>query len=169
VTAQSEGENRGAIFTVLLPLIEQTDSITFPEPMLSCIDSEKPLSNLQILMVDDENDTREFQAFVLEQSGARLITVASGLEALQVLDQCVPDILVSDIGMPGMDGYELIQQIRSRTPDRGGRISAIALTAYAGELNQRKAIESGFQAHLSKPVEPEQLIGAIVSLVGSLP
>ena len=179
VWADSEGENRGATFTVQLPL-NLPAQLDEPDPPRDGMTTEAALSNLQILLVDDEPDTREFQAFVLEQSGATVTAVASGLEALQALDRFMPDLLVSDIGMADMDGYMLMQQIRSREalrsnsrpPDRGtipafseAVLPAIALTAYAGELNQRKAIASGFQAHLTKPVEPEKLVRAIVSLV----
>jgi CheY-like chemotaxis protein len=91
--------------------------------------------------------------------------VASGLEALEVFDRSLPDLLVSDVGMAHMDGYALVQQVRSRPPDRGGTIPAIALTAYAGEFDRRRAIESGFHAHLPKPVEPEKLVTAIAQLI----
>lgn len=183
VTATSLGENQGAVFTVQLPVIEQIVPTTSSERVLSSKDIENPLSNLQILVVDDDKDTREFQAFVLEQSGAKVVAVSSGLEALQVLNRFIPDVLVSDVGMAEMDGYMLIQQIRSREalrsnsrlPERGGKIPALAkllcrrlaLTAYAAEIDQQRALQVGFQAHLTKPVEPEQLIEAIVSLLGS--
>ena len=122
--------------------------------------------------MDDEPDAREFQAFLLEQSGAKVTAVASGLEALQALDQFVPDVIVSDVGMPEMDGYMLIQQIRSREASQddsrsihqGRTIPAIALTAYAADVDLRKALQNGFQAHITKPVEPEVLVQAIVNL-----
>lgn len=126
---------------------------------------ETPLSNLQILLIDDDDDSRELQAFLLERNGARVIAVASGLEALQVLDQFIPDVIVSDIGMADMDGYRLMQQIHSRSPNQDGKIPALALTAYARDFDQQKALESGFQAHLTKPVEPEALVEAIARLL----
>jgi signal transduction histidine kinase/FixJ family two-component response regulator len=180
VWAESEGEHRGASFTVQLPLSTQARP-SEPERPRDSVTLEAPLSNLQILLVDDETDTREFQAMVLEQSGATVTAVASGFEALQALDRFRPDLLISDIGMAAMDGYMLIQQIRSREALRShahltdqGRtmpafseavLPAIALTAYAGAFEQRKAIESGFQLHLTKPVEPEALVKAIVGLL----
>ncbi|WP_196358116.1 response regulator [Nodosilinea nodulosa] len=115
--------------------------------------------------MDDETDAREFQAFLLEQNGARVTAVASGCEALQSLDQSIPDVLVSDVGMPEMDGYMLIQQIRSRPHHQGGMIPAIALTAYARDFDQQKALQAGFQAHITKPIEPEVLMGKIVKLL----
>ncbi len=164
VRAESLGENQGAIFTVQLPVIRQA-VLTVSEPIRTSMDTEVPLSNLQILVVDDDNDTREFQAFLLEQSGAKVTAVTSGLEALQVLDQFIPDVLVSDVGMAEMDGYMLMQQIRSRPSAQGGEVPAIAVTAYARDFDQQKALQSGFQAHITKPVEPEELVRAIVNLL----
>ncbi|WP_242036476.1 PAS domain S-box protein [Leptolyngbya sp. FACHB-321] len=168
VWAESEGEHQGAIFTVQLPLSTQAQPLELESPR-HCVTTEAPLSHLQILLVDDETDTREFQTIVLEQSGAIVTAVTSGLEALQALEQFTPDLLVSDIGMAEMDGYMLIEQIRLRRQDAGGKMPALALTAYAGAFEQRKALESGFQAHLTKPVEPEDLVKAIVSLLRSQP
>lgn len=163
VWAESEGENRGATFTVQIPLSSQARS-SEPEPPRDSTMAEDPLSNLQILLVDDETDTREFQTFILEQSGVRVTAVASGFEALQALDQFIPDMLVSDVGMAEMDGYMLMQQIRSRPHGKGGMIPAVALTAYARDFDQQKALQAGFQTHLSKPVEPEALVQAIICL-----
>lgn len=115
--------------------------------------------------MDDDADTREFQAFLLEQSGAKVTAVASGLEALQALEQFIPNVIVSDIGMAEMDGYMLMQEIRSRPDHQTGRIPAIALTAYARDFDQQKALQVGFQSHITKPVEPEALIEAILMLL----
>ncbi|MBV8882909.1 MAG: response regulator [Chroococcidiopsidaceae cyanobacterium CP_BM_RX_35] len=120
---------------------------------------------MQILLVDDDTDTREFEAFLLEQNGATVIATASGLEALQAIDQLIPDVIVSDIGMANIDGYMLMQQIRSRPPTQGGTIPSIALTAYAAEIDQKRAMQAGFQGHLTKPLEPEQFVSAIVNLL----
>jgi PAS domain S-box-containing protein len=164
VWAESEGENRGAIFTVRLPLNPQA-AVSKSELPTDNVVTEAPLNNLQILLVDDEVDTREFEAFVLEQSGASVTAVASGVEALKALDQFTPDVLVSDIGMAEMDGYMLMQQIRARLDHQGGRVRAIALTAYARDTDQQKALEAGFQVHLTKPIDPQVLIKAISDLV----
>jgi PAS domain S-box-containing protein len=175
VTAESPGEGQGSAFTITLPLIAGTAPVSarIPAPSGSREASEMEksslsglLAGLRILVVDDDCDTLELQALVLEQSGADVKAVASGAEALQVLEQFVPDLLVSDIGMAGMDGYMLIQQVRSRSPDRGGTIRAIALTAYAGDFDRHRAIESGFEAHVTKPVEPERLVKKIAQLCG---
>jgi CheY-like chemotaxis protein len=116
------------------------------------------------LVVDDDTDTREFLVFLLEQAGASVISASSAGEALRELTQFKPDILLSDIGMPDMDGYMLMRQVRALPSEQGGQIPAIALSAYAGELNQQQAIAAGFQRHLAKPVEPEELIRIITSL-----
>ncbi|MBC1221110.1 response regulator [Nostoc sp. UCD121] len=165
VKAESLGENQGATFTVQIPILNQSAKIVVESDEADAESAETPLSNLQILVVDDDTDTREFQAFLLEQNGAKVTAVASGLEALQVLDCFIPDLVVSDVGMADMDGYMLIQQIRSRPPDRGGKILAIALTAYAADIDQQKALTAGFQAHITKPLEPEELVRKIVNLL----
>lgn len=164
VRAESLGENQGATFTVELPIVEQRSEPIKLNPSPA---ADIHLDNIHILLVDDDSDTRHLQAFVLEQSGAKVTAVASGIEVLQALDQFVPHLLVSDIGMPEMDGYQLIEQIRSRSAEQGGTIRAIALTAYAGELDQQRAQQAGFQAYLTKPVEPETLVNAIVHLLES--
>ncbi|MEH2281419.1 MAG: response regulator [Nostoc sp.] len=170
VWAESPGEEQGAIFTVKLPLVKdgatinddtKTDSATAVFP-------SSPLMGLQVLIVDDNDDTREFFSFVLEQFGAIVTAVASGDEALQALTLSKPDILLSDIGMPEMNGYMLMQQVRTLEAELGVKqIPAIALTAYAGEINQQYALKAGFQQHIVKPVAPEELLIAISNLVKS--
>ncbi|MBW4450986.1 MAG: response regulator [Spirirestis rafaelensis WJT71-NPBG6] len=165
VKAESLGENQGATFTVQIPISNQSARIVLEKAQAEAESAETPLNNVQILVVDDDIGTREVQAFLLEQSGAKVTAVGSGLEALQVLDCFIPDVIVSDIGMADMDGYMLIQQIRSRPPNQGGRIPAIALTAYAADIDQQKALTAGFQAHITKPLEPEELVRNIVNLL----
>ena len=163
VQAESGGEQQGATFIVQLPTL-QASLVDFEFTQAQAT-SERRLQNVTILLVDDDTDTREFEAFLLEQQGATVIAAASGSEALQALDQSLPDVIVSDIGMAEIDGYTLMQQIRSRPPTEGGTIPAIALTAYAAELDQQKALQAGFQQHLTKPLEPERLVSAIVHLL----
>jgi PAS domain S-box-containing protein len=168
IGAESPGEEQGAIFTVKLPLIKdgatikddtKTDSST-------ALVASSPLIGLQVLIVDDNADSRDFFSFVLEDFGAIVTTVGSGDEALQVLTQSKPDILISDIGMPEMNGYMLMEEVRSLEAEVGvKKIPAIALTAYAGEINQQQAIKAGFQQHIVKPVSPEELLTAISNLV----
>ncbi len=164
VKAESDGEEQGATFIVQLPTLQQA-SLMVIEPIQTEDDSETRLKNVQILLVDDDTDTRELEAFLLEQHGATVIATASGSEALRAIEQSTPDLIVSDIGMAEIDGYMLIEQIRSRPPDRGGQIPAIALTAYAAEIDRQRAMQAGFQLHLTKPLEPEQFVSAIVSLL----
>jgi len=166
VTAESLGEGQGATFIVRLPLLKEAAGLD-NQPSSNCSTDElaaSPLVGLSILVVDDDADTREYLSFVLEQAGATVICAASADEALQVLVQSTPDILLSDIGMPEMDGYMLMRRVRAMPCDRGGQIRAIALTAYAGEMNQQQALRAGFQRHIAKPVEPQTLIQAITSL-----
>ena len=118
---------------------------------------------MHVLLVDDDADTRDFVAFVLEQSGAIVTTAASALEALQLIKQSIPDILLSDLGMPEMDGYMLMRQVRA-LETAAKKIPAIALTAYAGDSDRAAAIAAGFQHHVSKPVAPEELLQVIVAL-----
>lgn len=167
VFAASEGEGNGATFTVKLPLLNKVNKIISTENNGSSTININPLplAGMKILVVDDEADVRQLISFVLEEYGATITVVASAKEALTALKQSLPDILVSDIGMPGMDGYMLIEKVRSLPPEKGGEVPAIALTAYAGDINEQKALSSGFQKHIAKPVEPEVLMQAITSLV----
>jgi CheY-like chemotaxis protein len=134
-----------------------------PEEVRS--DSFWDLGGLHVLIVDDEADIRDLVAFILEQSGAEVTVATSASEALAALNQSLPDVILCDIGMPEVDGYMLIRQVRALLPERGGLIPAIALTAYAGESNQKQALAAGFQLHISKPVEPEELVRAIAQLI----
>jgi CheY-like chemotaxis protein/two-component sensor histidine kinase len=161
VTSASEG--LGATFTVKLPLLKRHGDGKMEEweEHHSLINSSTfPLMGLQILVIDDETDSREFVAFALEQAGASVTAVPSALTALESLTQLEFDAVVSDIGMPEMDGYALIRQIRQQ----GNSIHAIALTAYAGEEDQQQALHSGFQQHLAKPVEPDELVRSVAQL-----
>ncbi|MEH1998286.1 MAG: response regulator [Nostoc sp.] len=170
VSAESLGEDKGAIFTLKLPLLK--DDATIKDDTnadsSSGVFASSPLRGVQILLVDDNTDTRDFFTFVLEQFGAIVTAVTSGEEALQVLIESKPDILLSDIGMPEMNGYMLIQEVRTLEAQIGRKqIPAIALTAYAGEINQQQALKAGFQQHIVKPVAPEELLMAISNLVES--
>jgi PAS domain S-box-containing protein len=164
VKVESPGEGQGATFTVQLPLnptpAKVNSDVRSPDRSFS-------LNGIKILVVDDETDTRELVTFLLEEQGAQVTAASSAREALLVLTQLKPDVLLSDIGMPEMDGYMLIQQVRNLAPEQGGQIPAIALTAYAGEMNQQQVIAAGFQKHISKPIEPDVLIQAIAQLISA--
>lgn len=185
VQADSEGEGKGSTFTVSLLLhnpIESTNSSVQPEhncgeqsqvPRKSdysfstpSVQTSNTLSGLRVLLVDDEPDVRELVTTVLEESGARAIAVESAAEVFKVLEQVQPDVLISDIGMPLEDGYGLIRQVREIEAERGGFLPAIALTAYVREEDFRQAIESGFQMHISKPIDPSQLVRVVAQLAG---
>ncbi len=165
IWVESLGEGQGATFTVELPFLQTvTPAETVTDPIWVRSDP-RPLANLRVLIVDDDRDSREFVAFVVEQAGAKVSAVNSAIEALQQLSTTPFDLLLSDIGMPEMDGYELMRQISQISSELGG-FTAIALTAYAGEMNQRQALAAGFQGHLTKPVEPDELIRTIVTMMG---
>ncbi|MBW4577108.1 MAG: response regulator [Aphanothece sp. CMT-3BRIN-NPC111] len=172
VRAESAGIDLGATFIVRLPLPENSrvnsdrqmrwktgeDSPIIPSP-------SHPLQGLRLLVVDDEADTREVITTMLEQCGAEVIGVDSVRQALAAINQQLPDVLISDIGMPVEDGYSLIRQLRQQEPKSGKHLPAIALTAYAREEDREQALAAGFQMHVSKPVEPNNLTQAIASLV----
>jgi PAS domain S-box-containing protein len=165
VGVESPGSGQGTTFVVQLPLMTTQSK---PNHNSGLSEGSSDLGGMKILVVDDETDTRELTAFLLEQYGARVTAVSSAYEALVALTQSKPDVLLSDIGMPDMDGYMLIQQVRTLPAQQGGQIPAIALTAYAGEMNQQQALTAGFQKHISKPIESRVLVQAISSLVRSI-
>ncbi|BAY23674.1 multi-sensor hybrid histidine kinase [Calothrix sp. NIES-2100] len=166
IQADSQGEGLGATFTLKLPLMATQPSINSDSQVSA---SSLNLQGIQVLVVDDDTDTRDFMVFLLEQAGAKVIACTCATEALQALSASPPDVLISDIGMPEMDGYMLMQQVRALPPEQGGQIRAIALSAYAGEIDKKQALNVGFQQHLSKPVEPDNLVSAIVNLMNSQP
>jgi CheY-like chemotaxis protein/two-component sensor histidine kinase len=163
IQVESPGEGQGAIFTARLPLLnsqcDEDDCSSLPV----VVDSLS-LSGLNILVVDDETDSRDFVGFVLEEAGAIVTPVSSATAALTISLTSF-NVLVSDIGMPEMDGYMLVRELRTRGIKQNGQIPAIALTAYAGEYDQEQALAAGFQLHLSKPVEPDTLVQAVKSLM----
>ncbi len=158
ISVVSLGKGKGATFTIQLPLEtkehHQQLTIINPEVYIN-------LEGLKILVCDEEADIRDYEVAVLEIFGAKVFAVSSAAAALELLQSQPLDILLSDIGMPGEDGYSLIQKVRNLPL----QIPAIALTAYAREEDRKSAISAGFQMHLTKPVEPTQLVAAIASLV----
>ncbi|QSJ15081.1 PAS domain S-box protein [Nostoc sp. UHCC 0702] len=165
VWAESPGEGMGATFTVRLPFLLRNEQVDLEDDQPQPFNPHpRILSNMEILVVDDEPDIRDLVSFILQEYGVKVTAVASAKEALQALSLSIPDVLISDIGMPEIDGYMLMRQVRKRSPQQGGNVPAIALTAYAGEINQQQALAAGFQLHISKPVDPELLVKAIVGL-----
>ncbi|HUG54283.1 MAG TPA: response regulator [Vicinamibacteria bacterium] len=124
------------------------------------------LTGVEVLVVEDETDARELIRTVLEQLGAAVITASSGAEALAAMDGRHLDVLLSDIEMPGMDGYHLLRAVRERPADRGGLIPAAALTAYARPEDRAAALVAGFQLHVAKPVQPAELAAVVSRLAG---
>jgi PAS domain S-box-containing protein len=173
VNAESLGQGQGATFTVQLPLPQSVATAQHTAPPVDRLtDHASPeasldLHNLKILVVDDDPDSRDFVAFVLNMYGAEVIKAASAWEALDVIFKSHLDVLVSDIGMPVMDGYELLRKLRVLPPETGGQVPAIALTAFAAEFDQQQALAAGFQMHIAKPVEPDALAAAVVNLVNN--
>jgi CheY-like chemotaxis protein len=173
VEAESEGEGRGATFRVKLPLLavrrEGSRERRPPRPAANArlpIDCTDRLGGLRVLVVDDERDARELLRFILESCGAEVAEAGSGGEAFELLESFSPDVLVSDIGMPGEDGYALIEKVRALAPERGGRVPAVALTAYTRPEDRLRVLRAGYQMHVSKPVEPAELIAIVDSLAG---
>ncbi len=160
VTAESGGESTGATFTVLLPVSRREDAPTGYVPN----DATRVLDGIRVLLVDDEPDARELLRAVLERDGAEVTTAASAREALAFVDTYRPHVLVSDIGMPEMDGYDLIRQVRALPGGAGGKLVAGALTAYGSERDSRQALEAGFQLHVPKPVTPSELVSMVARL-----
>lgn len=162
IKASSPGKGQGSTFTVSLPLTT-SDKIVLDESEPEEI--SKDLSGIKVLVVDDNADSRDFVTFDLQLHGAEVIAVSSASEAFQVLASAKPDVLVSDIGMPQMCGYEMLIQLRASKSENGSEIPAIAVTAYAGERERQKALAVGFQMHLSKPLEAGAISTAVAQLI----
>jgi len=160
VAVESDGDGQGATFTVQIPIASRSIEGVTSEPGAELT---LDLDGIHILVVDDDTDSREFVAFALEQAAAIVTAVSSGVEALQTIEQSVLHLIISDIGMPDMDGYSLMRQMR--VTSQGRETPAIALTAYVGEYDQQQAIAAGFQKHLAKPVDPEELVKTVAQLV----
>lgn len=162
IAVESSGEGQGATFTVHLPVMRSSISNVSSSKALPIITGEASLSGIRALVIDDDNDTRDYLSFLLETNGAIVTSVDSALQAISAIEQSPPDIVLSDIGMPEMDGYSLIQALR-KSKHRG--IPAIALTAYAGESDRQQALEAGFQRHIPKPIDPDAVIAIVLELV----
>jgi len=172
VRAESDGEGKGATFTVMLPItpiyqVDTTGSRVHPgaRDLLPPADSTDRLDGLTILVVDDEADTRELLKQGLEYCGATVTVAESAAEAMELIKTAVPDVLISDVGMPGTDGYAFIRQIRKLSPQQGGRVAAIALTAYTRIEDRLHALRAGYDMHVPKPVELTELIAVAASVV----
>jgi PAS domain S-box-containing protein len=171
VSAESEGWGHGATFRVTLPSAD-VRGLNGREAEGESSNTEggvaksglRSLEGVRVLAVDDEADARQLIAEILSLCGAQVRVVASAAEALEVLREWLPHVLLSDIGMPEGDGYALIEQVRALPPELGGETPAAALTAYAGPDAEARALSSGYQAHLAKPVEPSELSALVARL-----
>jgi CheY-like chemotaxis protein len=170
VTAESSGENAGTTFRVMLPvpsLPEVPNAAKKTEPkneQNSPTTAQHSLNGLRVLVVDDEGDTRELVAAVLTTCGAEVVSVSSATEALDQMERQRFNLLISDIGMPEMNGYDLIGRIRQLGEDHGGRTPAVALTAYAGIDDRKRALAAGYGMHIPKPFVAAELISAAIFL-----
>ena len=170
VRAKSAGENQGSTFTICLPASAAAAPSERRHPRATAESSwpeENPdLTGVRVLAVDDEADARYLLDRILSRCGAQVETAESGAKALETLHRKRPDVVIMDIGMPEEDGYSVIRRIRQRSPDHGGNVPAIALTAFARSEDRRRAILSGFHMHIAKPVEPSELVAMVASLAG---
>jgi PAS domain S-box-containing protein len=163
VEAQSGGKDKGSSFTVTLPCERVVPALAVQPSAAERRRESDPLAGLRVLVVDDDFDSREVLAALLAMRAAEVRSAGSVREALATLAEWKPHVLVSDIGMPGEDGYDLIRQVRSKKEHEGGTIPAIALTGYTAAQDGERAITAGFQKHLAKPVEPSNLIRLIAT------
>jgi CheY-like chemotaxis protein len=167
VTVESEGRGRGATFSVRLPEVaRRRASPDLPHAGISHPIPDSTLAGVRVLAVDDQADARDLVSATLERYSARVVTAGTAREALDLLDVERPHVLIGDIGMPDEDGYALIRKVRQRSEGENGRIPAIALTAYARREDHDRALDAGYQIHLSKPIDALDLVRAVATVVG---
>jgi len=178
VRVKSPGKGKGSTFILTLPLAPTTDAlgndereerqhprVAQGEPILY---QPPNLDGIRVLVVDDDSDARDVIARILRDSSASVITASSAAEALELVRKSNPALLISDIGMPGEDGYDLIRKVRALPADGRGRVPAVALTAFARSEDRQRALLAGYQLHVAKPVEPGELLTVCASLVGRI-
>jgi CheY-like chemotaxis protein len=166
IEASSEGLGKGSTFRVRLPMTHAIRPAGDPEPAAPrTAQGSLRLEGIHVLVVDDDADALSMVRELLESAGATVTTALSAGEALALIEQRPPDLLLSDIGMPAMDGFELIRRIRELPPSMR-HLPAAALTAYAQPEDRSRALRSGFQAHLAKPIDPGELLTAVETLAG---
>jgi CheY-like chemotaxis protein len=167
ILAQSAGLGRGATFVVELPITVASTGVNRPslEPAAPTMVSDKALAGMRILAVDDEPDSRDVLKMLLTMRGAEVVACGDVDTALAAIELERFDMILSDIGMPEKDGYELIRAVRGRTDDQGGRTPAIAITAFARAEDRTRILRAGFHGHVPKPIDIEELVAVIGSLV----
>ncbi len=175
VLVESEGSGQGSTFTVHLPLLpvrrEPVSDVPRVHPKAeigALADCPPELSDLRVLLVDDEADSRDLLNLVLDSCGANVTLASSAAEAFEAVRSEKFDVIISDIGMPDEDGFSLIRKVRELSNEEGGDVPAIALTAYARAEDRVKALRTGFQMHVAKPVEPAELIAVVANLAGRM-
>jgi hypothetical protein len=169
VKAASQGEGHGSTFTVALPIVQTQADDGGMESRLRVardLDTLPRLNDVSVLVVDDEADSLLFFGRLLEECGAHVLLAVDAEQAMDMLRNESVDILISDIGMAGADGYQLIRELRSMQDERIATIPAVAVTAYARADDRRRLLLAGYQMHISKPVEPQELVAGIASLIG---
>jgi PAS domain S-box-containing protein len=171
ITVHSEGEGHGATFTVTLPISVVTPKpdalermVRQFEPSTDGFQRPEHIRGLRVLVVDDDDDARRLVSVILEQCGCQVVTAQCVDEAMQTLESTHPDIMLSDIGMPGQNGYDLIRKVRDLPRERGGDIPAAAITAYARAEDRQRLLHAGYSIHLPKPVEPAELVAVVSTL-----
>jgi CheY-like chemotaxis protein len=174
VHAESEGEGRGATFHVRLPIRTSAPEVaerpfpSVPEPRTDA-GRLRTLDDVHVLVVDDDADARELLMTLLQRCGARVSEVDNAADAFEFVVSQRPDLIVSDIGLPNEDGYSFIARVRKEAPERGGATPAVAVSGYARQEDERRAIAAGFDAHLSKPIKPAELVALLAQLRGGQP
>src|SRR5690242_9069834 len=172
ITATSEGLGKGSVFTVDLPMTQERRDPARAEERKREVDRRRSrsgvvrLDGVHVLLVEDDEDSRKLLSTILKRYGARVTSTKSAAEALEAFESDLPDVMISDIGMPDHDGYELIRRLRSLPVEKGGATPAIALTGYASKKDRERALSSGYQQHVAKPVEQADMIAAIAALIG---
>ena len=172
ITAESEGLGKGSMFSVDLPLAQERRDPARAEERRREVERRRSrsgvvrLDGVHVLLVEDDDDSRKLLGTMLKRYGAKVTSTKSAAEALDVFENEVPDVIISDIGMPDQDGYELIRKVRALPVEKGGKIPAIALTGYASRKDRERALTSGYHQHVAKPIEQVDLINTIAALVG---
>jgi signal transduction histidine kinase len=170
IVARSDGANRGAVFVVTLPGEQSArgggDAGRKGPSHLADVTESTRLAGLRVLVIDDDTDALELLVTMLERNGATIVAARSVAEALEAVDQGLPDVIVSDIAMPHRDGHDMIRTLRALPPDRGGRTPALALTAFARQQDRTRALAAGFNMYACKPVDPAELVISVANLAG---
>ena len=173
ISAESDGLGQGSTFTVDLPLAQERRDPARAEERRREVERRHRsndrvrLDGIHVLLCEDDDDSRKLLSTMLKRNGARVTATKSAAEALSVFEEQLPDILISDIGMPDEDGYELIRKLRLMPPEKGGLTPAIALTGYASRKDRERALDAGYHKHMAKPIEQADIIAAIASLTGA--